>query len=72
MNVDDGSLRRLLEGEKPRPNEVEVSIPIPDCKRCGGKGSIRIAEGNRAERRRAHKAGLPILSKFMPCPECNP
>jgi len=72
MNVDDGSLRLLLEDEKPKPNEVLVNTPNPDCQRCKGKGSIPLAEGNRPERRRAQKAGLPIWSKFMPCPECNP
>ena len=72
MNVDDGSLRLLLVDEKPKPNEVIVNQPNPDCKRCKGKGSIPLAEGTRPERRRAAKAGLPIWSKFMPCPKCNP
>lgn len=72
MNVDDGSLRLLLEEEKPKPNEVMVNVPHPDCTKCKGKGSIPLSEGTRPERRRAMKAGLPIWSKFMPCPECNP
>lgn len=72
MNVDDGSLRLLLVDEKPKQNEVMVNQPNPDCPRCKGKGSIPIAEGTRPERRRAQKAGLPLWSKFMPCPECNP
>ena len=72
MNVDDGSLRKLLENEKPRLNEVLVRMPRPDCGRCRGKGSIRLFEGSRPERRRAWKEGLPISANFMPCPECNP
>ena len=72
MNVDDGSLRRLLEGEKSKSNEVMVNLPKSNCPRCKGKGSIPLIEGNRSERRRALKAGLPIWSKFQPCPECNP
>ena len=72
MNVDDGHIRMLMENEKPKLNEVLVNKPRLDCARCLGKGSIPIGEGNRPERRRAAKAGLPIWAKFMPCPECNP
>lgn len=72
MNTDTGELRALGLLEKPKPNEVEVNKPNPDCERCKGRGSIPIAEGSRPERRRAQKAGLPIWSKFLPCPECNP
>ena len=72
MRPDTGEVRHLLEDEKPKPNEVEVNMPRPDCPRCNGKGSIPIGEGIRAERRRAEKKGLPIWAKFMPCPECNP
>jgi len=72
MNTDTGELRFLFEGEKPKANEVLVNIPKPDCPRCHGKGSIPIEEGNRPERRRAQKKGLPIWAKYMPCPMCNP
>jgi len=71
MNIDDGSIRMLKENEKPKPNEIEVNPPKPDCPRCKGRGSIPISEGNRAERRRAQKQGLPLWAKFMGCPECN-
>lgn len=72
MDVNTGFIRMLEESEKPKQNEVLVNIPNPDCPRCKGKGSVPISEGNRAERRRATKAGLPVWAKFMPCPECNP
>jgi len=72
MNSETGIVRELMENEKPKPNEVLVNKPNPNCPRCKGKGSIPIGEGNRAERRRATKAGLPVWAKFMPCPECNP
>ena len=75
MNVDDGSLRQLLEGENPKPNEVEVNIPHPDCPRCKGKGSIlfdifKDMGLNRAERR--HRKNDSQRYKYIPCPECNP
>lgn len=72
MNPATGELRALDLFEKPKPNEVEVNTPNPDCGRCNGRGSIPIAEGTRPERRRATKNGLPIWAKFLPCPECNP
>jgi len=72
MNTDTGKIRFLEENEKPKPNEVLVNVPNPDCSRCFGKGSIPIGEGTRPERRRAERDGLPIWAKFMPCPECNP
>ena len=71
MNIDTGDLRWLLEGEEPKTIEVMANIPKTDCARCKGKGSITLLEGNRQERRRAQKAGLPISARFMPCPECN-
>ena len=71
MDCGTGEIRNLLEGLKPKPNEVEVNTPNPDCLRCQGRGSIPKEEGNRAERRRAEKAGLPVWAKYMPCPECN-
>ena len=44
------------------------------CPRCGGKGTVlidySIHYGNRAERRRAKKAGLP-MEKYVPCPDCS-
>lgn len=72
MNPETGELRALGLFEKPKPDEVLVNRPNPDCERCKGRGSIPLAEGTRPERRRAEKAGLPIWSKFLPCPECNP
>jgi len=72
VDTDTGKLRPLGLTEKPKPNEVMVNVPRPDCARCKGKGSIPLSEGNRPERRRAMKAGLPVWAKFMPCPECNP
>lgn len=72
MNPDTGELRTLMIGEKPKPNEVLVNTPNPDCARCKGSGSIPLIEGTRPERRRAAKDGLPIWAKYLPCPECNP
>jgi len=44
------------------------------CPKCGGKGSVleNISHiyGNRAERRRAMKAKLP-MEKYFSCPECS-
>lgn len=71
MNVNDGEVRMLVENEEPKPDEVKVNKPRPDCIRCKGRGSIPIDAGTRPERRRAYKAGLPIWAKFLPCPECN-
>jgi transcription elongation factor Elf1 len=45
------------------------------CPRCGDTGSVLVniekSYGNRAARRRAKKAGLP-MEKYLPCPACHP
>ena len=71
MDTKTGRLRELSEGESPKPGEVLVNKPRPDCPRCKGAGSIPREETNRAERRRAEKAGVPA-GAYLPCPECNP
>lgn len=44
------------------------------CPKCGGKGTVLedVSQmyGNRAERRKAKKAHLP-MEKYFPCPECK-
>ena len=86
MNTDTGELRHLtavigtpdtfdikeLFRAQLKQNEILVNEPRPFCIRCQAKGSIPRADGTRPERRRAEKAGLPVWSKFMACPECNP
>lgn len=75
MNTDTGEIRFLLEGENPKPNEVLVNQPSPDCPTCGGKGSVLFDTFkdmglNRAERRRRKKDSQRY--KYIPCPRCNP
>ncbi len=73
MNSDTGEIRNFGIDEVMKPPWVPCGLPNPNCPACGGKGSILydIAKsyGNRAERRRAEKAGLP-MHKYLPCPEC--
>lgn len=73
MNSDTGEIKYFKPDEIMKPPWVPCGKPNPDCKACGGTGSILydIAKdyGNRAERRRAAKSGLP-MHKYFPCPEC--
>ena len=71
MDTKTGRVRSLAEGEKPKPSEVMVNKPAPDCPRCHGTGSIPREQTTRPERRRAEKAGVPA-GLYLPCPECNP
>ncbi len=54
-----------------KPDELLQATQI--CPRCKGRGTILVdiskSYGNRAERRRAMKAKLPML-KYFPCPDC--
>ena len=63
MRCDDCKEVYLAENEK------------QPCPKCGGKGMVlvdisKILYGNRAERRKARKAGLPF-EKYLPCPDCS-
>ncbi len=44
------------------------------CPKCGGRGTVLTdvshIYGNRAERRKAVKARLP-MAKYLPCPDCQ-
>jgi hypothetical protein len=71
MDTKTGKVRALQENEQPRPGEVEVKTPRPDCPRCGGEGSVPVDLANRAERRRAYNSGVPQDAKYIPCPLCN-
>lgn len=74
MNTDTGEIRYLKDGEEPKPNEVEIRKPNPNCTLCHGKGtyltdiSKDLNFGNRAERRRVRKNGMRY--KYLPCPRC--
>ena len=62
MRCDDCDNIYLAENEK------------QPCPECGGRGII-ISDvsrmyGNRAERRKAKKAGFP-MEKYLPCPSCK-
>jgi hypothetical protein len=72
MDADTGRIRVIRENEKPRPREVIVNKPDPNCGRCHGDGSIPVEKANRPERRRWYKKGLPLDAKYIPCPTCNP
>ena len=71
MDTKTGKVRFLEDGGKPKPGEILVNKPRPDCPRCKGEGSIPREEATRPERRRAAKAGVPT-GAYLPCPECNP
>lgn len=71
MDTKTGEIRRLEEGEKPRPGEIEVNMPAMNCPRCGGAGSVPRLKTTRAYRRRAEKKGVPPGSNYYPCPECS-
>jgi hypothetical protein len=74
MNSDTGEIKYFKANEIIKPPWIPCGQPNPDCQACGGKGSIlydvsKTLYANRAERRRAMKAGLPT-HKYLPCPEC--
>ena len=64
MQCDDPKCGQLYRAD-------DVKQP---CPKCGGKGTVlgNIARsyGNRAERRKAAKAHLP-MEKYFPCPVCK-
>jgi RecJ-like exonuclease len=55
--------------------ETTARRKTTNCPRCGGTGMVLVdisqSYGNRAERRRAKRAKMP-MEKYLPCPDCTP
>jgi len=71
MDTQTGKVRMLGEGEPPKPTEVIINTPDPNCPRCKGAGSVPREETTRAERRRAERKGVPPAADYFPCPGCG-
>lgn len=73
MNSDTGEIKNFKPFEQLKPPWIPCGQPNPDCKTCGGKGSVLVDLtkdlnfGNRADRRKIPKG---YTRKYLPCPDC--
>ena len=74
MNTDTGEIKYFKADENLKPPWIPCGQPNPDCKACGGKGTVLVDltkdlnYGNRAFRRKIPKGQT---HKYLPCPECS-
>ena len=66
MNTE-GNIRGLMDGERPRKNEVPVDkLPDPNCPDCYGRGFQRFLIENITETRPCHCTKTPsVIDQFL-------